>query len=248
LRNLILIGFIASLLAGLATGLGAVLVLFFKKVTAKFLDSALGFAAGVMLSATFFSLLLPAIEKGGILKTVTGFILGVLFVNYADKFIPHKHFVRGEKGPVSSLRKLWLFIFAITIHNFPEGLAVGVGFGDGDIKAGTVLAIGIGLQNIPEGLAVSFPLLREGYKRFPAFLIGLLTGLVEPVGGLLGISLVSLGKFLLPYGLAFAAGAMLFVISEEIIPESHSRGNDRQATMGIIIGFLLMMILDTLLG
>lgn len=246
--NLILIGFVASLLAGLATGVGALGVLFFKKVSDKFLDSALGFAAGVMLSATFFSLLLPALEEGGIIKTIIGFILGVLFVSYADKFIPHKHFVRGEKGPASSLRNLWLFILAITIHNFPEGLAVGVGFGGGDVKAGTALAIGIGLQNIPEGVAVSFPLLREGYRRFPAFLIGLLTGLVEPVGGFLGISLVSLGRFLLPYGLAFAAGAMLFVISEEIIPESHSRGNDRSATIGVIIGFLIMMILDTMLG
>jgi ZIP family zinc transporter len=246
--NLIFIGFIASLLAGLATGIGAVLVLFFKKVSDKFLDSALGFAAGVMLAATFFGLLLPAIENGGVFKTIIGFILGVLFVSYADKFIPHKHFIRGERGPISSLRKLWLFIFAITIHNFPEGLAVGVGFGGGDVKAGTALAIGIGLQNIPEGLAVAFPLLREGYRRWSAFLIALLTGLVEPIGGGFGILVVSWGKFLLPYGLAFAAGAMLFVISEEIIPESHSRGNDRQATIGVITGFLLMMVLDTLLG
>jgi len=246
--NKILIGSIASLLAGLATGIGGILVLFFRKVSDRFLDSALGFAAGVMLSATFFSLLLPAIKLGGIFKTVIGFIFGVLFVSYADKLIPHKHFIRGERGPVSSLKKLWLFIFAITIHNFPEGLAVGVGFGGDNIKTGIVLAVGIGLQNIPEGIAVAFPLLREGYKRISAFLIALSTGLVEPIGGFLGVSIVSLGKYLLPYGLAFAAGAMLFVISEEIIPESHSRGNDRQATIGVIIGFLIMMVLDNILG
>jgi zinc transporter, ZIP family len=125
-------------------------------------------------------------------------------------------------------------------------MAVGVGFGGGDIKAGTVLAIGIGLQNIPEGLAVALPLLREKTTRVKAFFVALLTGLVEPIGGFLGISIVSMGKFLLPYGLAFAAGAMLFVISEEIIPETHSRGNDREATIGVIIGFIIMMVLDNI--
>ena len=127
-------------------------------------------------------------------------------------------------------------------------MAVGIGFGGGDIKAGTTLAIGIGLQNMPEGLAVALPLLREKSTRWKAFLIALLTGLVEPVGGLLGISIVSVGKFVLPYGLAFAAGAMLFVISEEIIPETHSRGNDREATIGMIIGFIIMMVLDNMFG
>ncbi|MEA3346899.1 MAG: ZIP family metal transporter [Candidatus Auribacterota bacterium] len=246
--NLILTGSLASLLAGLATGIGALLVFFVRKVSDRFLDASLGFAAGVMLAATSFSLIVPAIEVGGIWKTVIGIILGAVFLIYAEKFTPHMHHVTGVKGPSAKLSKLWLFILAITIHNFPEGMAVGVGFGGGDIKAGTALAIGIGLQNIPEGLAVALPLLREKSTRAKAFLIALLTGLVEPIGGFLGISIVSVGEFLLPYGLAFAAGAMLFVISEEIIPETHSRGNDREATIGVIIGFIIMMVLDNIFG
>jgi len=244
--NLILTGSLASLIAGLATGIGALPVFFVRKVSDRFLDASLGFAAGVMLAATSFSLIVPAIEIGGIWKTVIGIILGTLFLIYAEKLTPHMHQVTGIKGPSTHLSKLWLFIMAITIHNFPEGMAVGVGFGGGDIKAGITLAIGIGLQNIPEGLAVALPLLREKSTRGKAFLIALLTGLVEPIGGILGISIVSAGRFILPYGLAFAAGAMLFVISEEIIPETHSRGNDRQATIGVIIGFIVMMVLDNL--
>jgi zinc transporter, ZIP family len=246
--NLILEGSLASLIAGLATGVGALLVFFVRKVSDRFLDASLGFAAGVMLAATSFSLIVPAIEIGGIWKTVIGLVLGTLFLIYAEKLIPHMHRVTGVKGPTTHLNKLWLFILAITIHNFPEGMAVGVGFGGGDIKAGTVLAIGIGLQNIPEGLAVALLLLREKTTRAKAFFVALLTGLVEPIGGFLGISVVSVGEFLLPYGLAFAAGAMLFVISEEIIPETHSRGNDREATIGIIIGFIIMMVLDNIFG
>lgn len=244
--NLILIGSLASLLAGLATGIGAILVFFIPKLSDRFLDASLGFAAGVMLAASSFSLIVPAIEIGGIWQTVIGIILGTAFLFYAERLIPHAHFVTGVKGPSTKLSKIWLFILAITIHNFPEGMAVGVGFGGGDIAAGTSLAIGIGLQNMPEGLAVAFPLLREGSTKSKAFLIALLTGLVEPIGGFLGISVVSLGKFLLPYGLAFAAGAMLLVISEEIIPETHSRGNDREASIGVILGFIIMMVLDNI--
>jgi len=243
--NLILIGSLASLIAGLATGVGALLVFFIRNVSDRFLDASLGFSAGVMLAATCFSLLVPAIEIGGIWKTVIGIILGTVFLIYAERLTPHMHQITGIKGPSTHLNKLWLFILAITIHNFPEGMAVGVGFGGGDMRAGTTLAIGIGLQNMPEGLAVALPLLREKSTRWKAFLIALLTGLVEPVGGFLGISVVSIGKFLLPYGLSFAAGAMLFVLSEEIIPETHSRGNDREATIGVIVGFIIMMVLDT---
>jgi len=244
--NMILAGSLASLVAGLATGVGGVLVFFIKRVSDKFLDASLGFAAGIMLAASFFSLIVPAIEIGGIGKTALGIILGTIFLVYAERLTPHLHRVTGIKGPSTRLSRLWLFILAITIHNFPEGLAVGMGFGEGDVRTGTVLAIGIGLQNVPEGLAVALPLLREGNTKLKAFLIALFTGLVEPVGGFLGISVVSVGKFLLPYGLAFAAGAMLFVISEEIIPETHSRGNDREATIGVITGFLIMMVLDNL--
>ncbi len=246
--NLILIGTIASFAAGLATAVGGGVVFFVRRFSDRFMDCALGFAAGVMLAATSFSLILPAIAVGGIFRTVVGIILGTVFLVYAERFTPHMHRVTGVQGPPSRLSKLWLFILAITIHNFPEGMAVGVGFGGGDIKAGTALAIGIGLQNIPEGMAVALPLLRENNSRLRAFFIALLTGLIEPLGGVIGISLVSLGKSILPYGLAFAAGAMLFVISEEIIPETHSRGNARVATIGVIVGFIVMMVLDNIFG
>ncbi|MBE0433434.1 ZIP family metal transporter [candidate division WOR-3 bacterium] len=244
--NLILIGGVASLLAGLATGIGALPVFAVRDISEKFLDAALGFAAGVMLAATSFSLLVPAIAIGGVWRAVLGLVLGAVFLVFAEKSVPHFHHVTGIKGPSTNLTRVSLFILAITIHNFPEGMAVGVGFGSGDIAAGTTLAIGIGLQNMPEGLAVALSLLREGRTRTTAFLIALLTGLVEPVGGLIGISVVSTASLLLPYGLAFAAGAMLFVISEEIIPETHSRGNDREATIGVITGFIVMMVLDTI--
>jgi len=243
--NLIMLGGLASLLAGLATGIGALPVFVVREVSEKLLDASLGFAAGVMLAATSFSLILPAIEIGGVWKATLGLVLGALFLVVAEKLVPHIHHVTGVKGPPTHLSKLWLFILAITIHNFPEGMAVGVGFGSGDIAAGTTLAVGIGLQNMPEGLAVALPLLREKSTRARAFFVALLTGLVEPIGGLLGISIVSVASVLLPYGLAFAAGAMLFVISEEIIPETHTRGNDREATIGVIIGFIIMMVLDT---
>ena len=246
--NLIFVGSLASLCAGLATAVGALPIFFVRRVSDRFLDSSLGFAAGVMLAATSFSLLVPAIEIGGVWKTVFGIVLGAVFLVCAERLTPHMHHVTGIKGPSTELGKVWLFILAITIHNFPEGIAVGVGFGGGNIVAGTKLAIGIGLQNMPEGLAVALPLMREDSTRAKAFLVALLTGMVEPVGGFLGISIVSLGEFILPYGLAFAAGAMLFVISEEIIPETHSRGNDREATIGLLIGFIIMMVLDNLFG
>jgi ZIP family zinc transporter len=243
--NLIVLGTTASLFAGLATALGALPVFFVRRVSERFLDASLGFAAGVMLAATSFSLIIPAIEAGGIVPTVIGIVLGTVFIYFAERFTPHLHPVKGQEGPrTAHVSKLLLFILAITLHNFPEGLAVGVGFGSGNVKDGTALAVGIGLQNIPEGLAVALPLVRLNTNRMKAFGIALLTGLVEPVGGLLGISVVSAGRFLLPYGLAFAAGAMLLVISEEIIPETHSKGNDREATIGLILGFIVMMVLD----
>jgi ZIP family zinc transporter len=246
--NLTLIASVASLLAGLGTGVGGMLVFLVRKVSPKFVDCSLGFAAGVMLAATFFSLLVPSIEIGGIWRTTVGILLGTIFLALAEKATPHIHRVTGKKGPPTQLSKLWLFIFAIAIHNFPEGVAVGVGFASGDMKAGLVLSMGILLQNVPEGLAVALPLLKENSTRLKAFMIALLTGLVEPVGGIMAIFITSIATFVLPYGLSFAAGAMLFVISEEIIPETHSRGYAREATLGLISGFILMMILDNLFG
>ncbi len=253
--SLIQIGTIASLLAGLATGAGALPALFFSKVSDRVLNTMLGGAAGVMLAATSFSLIVPGIEYGdkiwpgyGVYIVVTGMLTGAFFLDLMDRYLPHEHFIMGHEGPSTKLKRIWLFIIAITIHNFPEGLAVGVGFGTGDIGGGTSLAIGIGLQNMPEGLAVALPLMAIGYNRWKAVGIATLTGLVEPVGGILGVAAVTFFNPVLPFGLAFAAGAMLFVISDEIIPETHSKGKSRHATFGVMIGFVIMMAMDNLLG
>jgi ZIP family zinc transporter len=253
--DIIFIGIIASTLAGLATGLGALPALFFKKVSDRILNTMLGGAAGVMLAATSFSLIVPGIEHGnqlwpgkGVYIVVFGMLFGAVCLDRIDNWLPHEHFFMGHEGPASSLKKIWLFIIAVTIHNFPEGLAVGVGFGSGDIGDGIALAAGIGLQNMPEGLAVALPLLGLGYSRWKAVGIATLTGLAEPVGGVLGVGAVTVFHPLLPMGLAFAAGAMLFVISDEIIPETHSKGKSRSATFGVMIGFVIMMAMDNLLG
>ena len=246
--EILLYGILASTAAGLASGVGALPALAVKEVSRRVLNVMLGFAAGVMLAATSFSLIVPAIEVGGVWITVVGLAAGALVLDIVDRTVPHFHAVAGREGPSSAMRKVWLFVLAITIHNFPEGLAVGVGFGGGDVAAGTTLAIGIGLQNMPEGLAVALPLLREGYNRWAALGIALATGMVEPLGGLFGAGIVSVARPFLPFGLAFAAGAMLFVIADEIIPETHSQGNERLATFGLIVGFLIMMALDNLFG
>jgi ZIP family zinc transporter len=253
--TLVATGLLASFLAGLATGVGALPAIFFKNVPDRVLNTALGGAAGVMLAASSFSLIVPGIEHGnllwpgyGVYVVAFGILLGAFCLDLVDRLLPHEHFILGREGPSSRMKRIWLFIIAITIHNFPEGLAVGVGFGGGDIANGTSLAIGIGLQNMPEGLAVALPLLGLGYSRLKAIGIATLTGLVEPVGGLLGVGAVTVFQPILPLGLAFAAGAMLFVISDEIIPETHAKGRSRLATFGIIIGFVIMMSLDNLLG
>lgn len=253
--SIIATGLFASLLAGLATGIGALPALFFKRVPDKMMSTMLGGAAGIMLAATSFSLVVPAIAQGDLLWpgfgayiVAFGMLLGAFCLDLVDRFLPHEHFIRGHEGPSSRMQRIWLFIIAITIHNFPEGMAVGVGFGGGDMANGTSLAIGIGLQNMPEGLAVALPLLGLGYSRPKAIWIATLTGLVEPVGGLLGVAAVSLFRPVLPLGMAFAAGAMLFVISDEIIPETHAHGRSRLATFGIMIGFVIMMAMDNILG
>ncbi len=253
-ENVIFIGIITSILAGFSTGIGALPIFFTRNVSNKTLDTMLGFAAGVMLAATSFSLVIPAIDAGGggfkgAGITLIGILLGGIFLDFTDKHSPHIHLLdKREEGNKSSLAKMWLFIIAITIHNFPEGLAVGVGFGDGNAANGITLAIGISLQNLPEGMAVALALVREKYSMKKAFLIALLTGLVEPIGAFAGLLLVSIARPLLPLILAFAAGAMLFVISDEIIPETHKNGYERQATYGVLIGFAVMMFLDVTLG
>jgi len=245
-EEIIWLGSVASLVAGLATGAGALPVLFTKKVSDKLLDVMLGFSAGVMLAATSFSLIIPAIDLSGVWVAVLGIIIGAIVLHLVDRFVPHFHPALGAEGPPSRLSRVWLFVLAITIHNFPEGLAVGVSFGSGDVAAGFVVAMAIGLQNMPEGLAVALPLMREGYSRRRSLWYATLTGLVEPVGGLLGVALVFIFHPILPWALAFAAGAMLFVVSDEIIPESHRKGFEREATFGLVAGFVIMMLLDSL--
>ena len=254
--SLILTGTLASLAAGSATAVGALPLLFVRRIPDALQDSMLGFAAGVMLAASFFSLILPALEQaqdshsGAVpaLIVIFGLLLGAACLHLMDRYAPHEHFIAGPEGQWSaSLRRIWLFVIAITLHNFPEGLAVGVGFGGGE-ERGRVLAIGIGLQNIPEGLAVTAALLTENYRRTTAVAIGAATGMVEPLGGFLGVSAVSLFEVLLPYALGFAAGAMIYVVSDEIIPETHRKGHERLATLGLMLGFAVMMFLDVSLG
>lgn len=254
----IMMGFVGSLAAGMMTTVGALPVLFGRVPSERMRDGLLGFAAGVMLAASFFSLIIPSLDisterygEGAIPAAiaVAGILLGVIAVALLNRYMPHEHFVQGREGPnVASLRRIWLFVIAITIHNFPEGLAVGVGFGGGDFDQGLPLAIGIGLQNAPEGLAVAVALMGENYSRRRAFTIAALTGMVEPLGGLLGAGAVALAEPLLPWGLVFAAGAMLYVISHEIIPETHRRGFQNEATTGLTIGLVVMLFLDVWLG
>ena len=248
--GLIALGFSASLAAGLASGLGALPAVFMTRASDKLMDGLLGFAAGVMLAVTLFGLLIPAIDEGGIWVTMFGLAVGVAVLVFMDNFAPHPHFILGANDvPNSSparLRRIRLLLLAITIHNLPEGFAVGVAFGTENIDAGLILALGIGLQNLPEGLAVALPMVREGYSSRRGIGYATLSGLVEPLAGLIGVSLVVLLTPLLPFALAFAAGAMLYVLVDEIIPESHRRGHDNAATMGTLAGFGLMLVLERL--
>jgi ZIP family zinc transporter len=256
--NVIWMGFLASLAAGLFTGIGALGVFFVRKLSVRLEDGLLSFAAGIMLAASFFSLILPAIDHGvvqfhskslAVIVVIAGILCGATALFLMHRYLPHEHFLVGYEGPdTKALSRIWLFVIAITLHNFPEGMAVGVGFAGGDVSNGMTLATGIGIQNMPEGLAVSFALMTVGYSKVKSFWIGLLTGLAEPVGGLIGSLAVSFANPFMPLSLAFAAGAMLFIISDEIIPETHRRGFENLATFSLIVGFVTMMYLDATLG
>jgi ZIP family zinc transporter len=211
-----------------------------------------------MLAASFFSLLLPGLayaaadlgsRNWAVLVISAAVLIGAGTLAYLNRRVPHEHFILGRSGgDPKALRRIWLFVIAITLHNFPEGLAVGVGFGGGDLGKATTLAIGIGLQNVPEGLAVATALVSQNYSRLTAAAIGTATGLVEPIGGLLGVAAVSLFSPLLPWGMGFAAGAMIFVISNEIVPETHRKGHEDRATAGLMVGVVVMMMLDVAFG
>lgn len=250
------LGFAASAVAGIATGLGALPLLFVRRVAARVQDAMLGFGAGVMLAASCFSLILPGIEAarmyfagvGASLVVAAGVAFGAFFLYASDRVLPHEHFIKGTEGlGAAAVRRIWLFVAAITLHNLPEGLAVGVAFA-GAQDGAPALALGIGIQNIPEGLVVALALAAVGYSRIVAVAVAAASGLVEPVGGLFGAAALSAAQPLLPAALAFAAGAMLYVVSHEIIPESHRKGHEHAATGGVIAGFVLMMSLDTALG
>jgi ZIP family zinc transporter len=255
---------IATLFTWFMTALGSGLVFFFKTINRKVLDAMLGFAAGVMIAASYWSLLAPAIEmaeESGLpawVPATSGFLLGGAFLWVIDKLLPHLHpgFPAEEaEGVSTSWRRSVLLVLAITIHNIPEGLAVGVAFGAlaADLPSATIggaiaLAIGIGIQNFPEGTAVSVPLRREGFTRTKSFWYGQLSGVVEPVAGVLGALAVIVMRPILPYALAFAAGAMIYVVVEELIPESQLEKHTDVATIGAMLGFAVMMTLDVALG
>ena len=241
---------IASTLAGLATGIGAIPVLFIKKISHRINDGMLGFAAGVMVAASCFSLILPALDFGSIWDVVIGILAGVLVLAFIDSVLPHTHPGNSDLGQPSSnvWRRAILMIIAITLHNIPEGLSVGVGYGADQAGLGLVIAIAIAAQNAPEGLVVAAPLREQGVSLWKILLVVTATGLVEPIGALLGFMVVNIATGLLPFALAFAAGAMLFVVSSELMPETHGHGYERTATMSFIIGFLLMLIINYTLG
>jgi ZIP family zinc transporter len=229
--------------------LGALLILIWRKPSARTLNFGLGLAAGVMLSASFTSLIIPGIKYGGIIPVIIGLGLGSLTLGLADQLIPHLHIVKGQEGGNSSLRAVWLFIIAITLHNMPEGLAVGVGFGSGDISGAVALMLAIGIQNIPEGFAVAISARNAGMATTSyAMVAGIRSGLVEIPLAFLGAWFVQGALPILPYAMGFAAGAMLYVISGEIIPETHRNGQHRIASAGLLIGIMLMLYLDVSLG
>jgi ZIP family zinc transporter len=247
----VVVGFFASVLAGLATGLGTLPAVLFKEISFRAINFMMGLAAGIMLAATAYSLVEPGVDYGnalwpgwGVYVVVAGILLGAWFLDWAERTIPHELF-EGPLDQAALLRRVWIFVAAITLHNFPEGLAVGVSFGSGDFANGTLLAIAIGAQNIPEGMAVALPLVGVGYPPWKAAAIGLISGLVEPVGGLLGVTMVTVFQALLPWAMGFAAGAMLYVIAYEIIPEFHSKERSRVAVLGVLLGFALMVVLET---
>ncbi|WP_353474989.1 ZIP family metal transporter [Salipiger sp. H15] len=254
----ILWGVGGGMIAALATTAGAIPALIGRKMTQATSDMMLGFAAGVMLSASYFSLIIPGIEvaqeQTGSVWTAAaiaafGIAFGAGFVAWLNHAIPHEHFKTGPEGGAdqATFARIWLFVLAISIHNFPEGLSIGVAYGV-DRTNGFSVMTGISLQDMPEGLAVAVALVGLGYSRWKALSYSALTGLVEPVGALLGVLAVSVSSVLLPWGLTFAAGAMLYIISHEIVPETHRNGHQRRATTGLLFGLILMMFLDVTLG
>ena len=241
---------LTALGVGGATVIGSVIGFFFKKISHKFSDIILTFAAGVMLAAAVLGLILPSLQYGGkfgIVITIAGVFVGALCLNLIDKLVPHLHKFVGAEEQSAGLNKVLLFVTAIAIHNLPEGIAAGVGFGSGDNSQALLIAGGIALQNIPEGMVIIGPMLAAGISPKRTFIAALATGLVEVAGTLLGYFAVSVSTLILPFALAFAGGTMLYVISHDMIPETHAHGSERGATYALLVGFCLMLAVDVLL-
>ncbi len=244
---------ITALGVGGATMVGAVIGFFIKKIPHRFNDIILGFAAGVMLCAAVFGLIAPALETGGIKNSLIvclGVMAGAWFLSMIDKFTPHLHKLAGVNNAEDKekLGKVLLFVLAIAIHNLPEGIAAGVSFGTGNISDAFTVAGGIALQNIPEGMVIISPMLAAGVSKYKTLFIALLTGVVEVLGTFIGYFAVGIASTVLPFALAFAGGTMLYVISDEMIPETHAHGFEKGATYALLIGFCVMLILDALIG
>ena len=245
---------ITALGVGGATVFGAIIGFIFKNISHKFSDIVLAFAAGVMLAAAVLGLIFPSLEYGGkygIVITVAGILTGAFFLNLIDKLVPHLHKMVGpdtESHNNADLDKVLLFVMAIAIHNLPEGIAAGVGFGSGDTSRALIIASGIALQNVPEGMVIITPMISAGVSPKKTFVCALITGLVEVVGTLIGFFAVSFSTAILPFALAFAGGTMLYVISDEMIIETHAHGSERAATYSLLIGFCIMLVTDSLLG
>ena len=246
--------FLTALGVGGASVIGAVIGFLFKNISHKFSDIVLSFAAGVMLAAAIFGLIIPSLEYGGdwgLLVAVLGIFTGALCLNFVDKLVPHMHKLIGvdnEQHKNADINKVLLFVMAIAIHNLPEGIAAGVGFGSGNTAQALIIAGGIALQNIPEGMVIIAPMLAAGVSKKRTFICALATGFVEVVGTLIGYFAVSIASIILPFALAFAGGTMLYVISDEMIPETHAHGVERGATYALLVGFCLMLAMDVLLG
>lgn len=240
---------------GGATVFGSIIGFLFKNISHKFSDIVLAFAAGVMLAASVLGLILPSVEYGGqwgLLITIAGIFTGALCLNLIDKAVPHLHKLAGtdieDHRSNANLNKVLLFVTAIAIHNLPEGIAAGVSFGSDNVGEALVIAGGIALQNIPEGMVIIGPMLAAGITPKRTFLCAMLTGLVEVAGTLLGYFAVTVASAILPFALAFAGGTMLYVISDEMIPETHAHGSERGATYALLVGFCVMLVSDVLLG
>ena len=247
---------LTALGVGGATIIGAIIGFLFKKISHKFSDIVLSFAAGVMLAAAVFGLIIPSIEysnsgKLGLIITVGGIFCGAACLSLIDKAVPHLHKLMGpdiEAHQNANLSKVLLFVLAIAIHNLPEGIAAGVGFGAGNTSQALIIAGGIALQNIPEGMVIIAPMLNAGISKKKTLICAMATGLVEVVGTLIGYFAVSVASAILPFALAFAGGTMLYVISDEMIPETHAHGSEHGATYALLVGFSLMLVMDVLLG